>query len=171
MGGLGSTRWNGRYTRETIEACYSIMPPRGDAHGRARYAWTSGFSVTALVGETVKLLFTFDGKLRQQNICLSSTAPRFGGRRWWFICPGCARRVAHLHLPHKRESLSIFLCRHCYDLSYESAQYHGSLTEWLFKRNAESMGVSHRAARQFTREHIGGYVHQPQRPVMLEGNY
>src|SRR5215212_9423673 len=45
------------------------------------------------------------------------TACNFGGERPWFICPGagCARRVAILYGPGR-----YFLCRHCYDLVYES---------------------------------------------------
>src|SRR5918997_955823 len=41
----------------------------------------------------------------------------FGGERPWFVCPGvtCGRRVAVLYGPGK-----YFLCRHCYDLRYES---------------------------------------------------
>ncbi len=39
------------------------------------------------------------------------------GQRPWFICPGagCGRRIAVLCRPGK-----YFLCRHCYDLRYES---------------------------------------------------
>ncbi len=41
----------------------------------------------------------------------------FGDERLWFICPGagCGQRVAVLYGPGK-----YFLCRHCYDLRYES---------------------------------------------------
>ena len=48
---------------------------------------------------------------------LKRTACNFGGERPWFICPGvrCGRRVAILYGPGKH-----FLCRHCYDLRYES---------------------------------------------------
>jgi hypothetical protein len=39
------------------------------------------------------------------------------GERPWFICPGagCGRRVAVLYGPGR-----YFLCRHCYDLGYQS---------------------------------------------------
>jgi hypothetical protein len=48
---------------------------------------------------------------------LSWTACNFGGERPWFVCPGagCGRRVAILYGPGR-----YFLCRHCYDLVYES---------------------------------------------------
>jgi len=48
---------------------------------------------------------------------LEWTPCNFGGERPWFVCPGvrCGRRVAILYGPGK-----YFLCRHCYDLRYES---------------------------------------------------
>jgi hypothetical protein len=53
----------------------------------------------------------------RESVALSWTACNFGGERPWFICPGagCGRRVALLYGEGK-----YFLCRHCYDLTYES---------------------------------------------------
>jgi hypothetical protein len=53
----------------------------------------------------------------EEPISLKWTPCNFGGERPWFICPGarCGRRVAILYGPGK-----YFLCRHCYDLRYES---------------------------------------------------
>jgi hypothetical protein len=53
----------------------------------------------------------------QEPVPLTWTACNFGGERPWFVCPsvGCARRVAVLYGPGR-----YFLCRHCYDLVYES---------------------------------------------------
>ena len=55
----------------------------------------------------------------QEPVPLSWMACTFGGERPWFVCPGagCDRRVAVLYGPGKH-----FLCRHCYDLVYESQQ-------------------------------------------------
>jgi len=52
-----------------------------------------------------------------EPVPLSWTACNLGGERPWFICPGagCGRRVAILYGPGK-----YFLCRHCYDLVYQS---------------------------------------------------
>lgn len=56
-----------------------------------------------------------------ERVFLSWTYCNYGGRRPWFVCPGvrngipCRRRVAKLFLLGK-----YFLCRHCYDLVYES---------------------------------------------------
>jgi hypothetical protein len=75
----------------------------------------------------------------QEPVSLVWTACNFGGWRPWFICPGaaCGRRVAVLYGPGK-----YFLCRHCYDLFYES------------QRENEM----HRALRraQVIRERLGG---------------
>jgi hypothetical protein len=57
----------------------------------------------------------------QQPVELEWTPCNFGGERPWLIRPGvvngvrCGRRVAVLYGPGK-----YFLCRHCYDLSYQS---------------------------------------------------
>lgn len=57
------------------------------------------------------------------------TAPcRFGGRRYWFICPAvkngvpCRRKVMKLYLPPGQTIY--FACRHCYELTYRSCQEH-----------------------------------------------
>jgi hypothetical protein len=75
----------------------------------------------------------------QQPVSLDWTVCNFGGERRWFVCPGagCGRRVALLYGPGR-----YFLCRHCYDLAYES------------QRENEM----HRALRraQAIRERLGG---------------
>jgi hypothetical protein len=52
-----------------------------------------------------------------EPVTLDWSACNFGGARPWFVCPGdeCGRRVAILYSAGR-----YFLCRHCYDLSYES---------------------------------------------------
>jgi hypothetical protein len=53
----------------------------------------------------------------QEPVPLSWTECNFGGERPWFVChgAGCGRRAAVLYGPGR-----YFLCRHCYDLRYES---------------------------------------------------
>ena len=57
----------------------------------------------------------------KQPVSLTWTPCNYGGKRPWFICPGvvngryCGRRVAVLYAGGK-----YFLCRHCYDLTYNS---------------------------------------------------
>ena len=54
-----------------------------------------------------------------QDIPLLTTQLYLGGIRYWFSCPECGQRVGKLHLPHGGDR---FLCRNCYDLTYESCQ-------------------------------------------------
>lgn len=58
----------------------------------------------------------------RETVPLEWTPCNFGGERPWFLCPGvgCGRRVAVLYGPGK-----YFLCRHCYDLVYESQRENG----------------------------------------------
>ena len=55
------------------------------------------------------------------KIPLTTTPCRFGGKRYWFICPWykngnyCGRRVGVLY-----KDGDYFACRHCYDLTYSS---------------------------------------------------
>ncbi len=53
----------------------------------------------------------------KQTVSLSWTSCHFGGRRPWFICGNCGRRVAVIYGAGK-----YFACRHCYDLTYRSCQ-------------------------------------------------
>jgi len=56
------------------------------------------------------------GKDYDYKIYLTTTHPRYGGVRWWFLCPaqGCRRRVGVLYLAH------IFACRHCCNFAYST---------------------------------------------------
>ncbi len=52
---------------------------------------------------------------RRQDVGLTYTTPRFGGRRPWFTCPACERRCAALYFLHGE-----FGCRTCQGLAYRS---------------------------------------------------
>lgn len=66
---------------------------------------------------------------------LTASPCRYGGKRWWFICPlvkngvACNRRVLKLFLGGGK----YFGCRHCYDLTYESCQEHDARVNRLAK--------------------------------------
>ena len=53
----------------------------------------------------------------EQVIRFDRTPCFFGGYRKWFLCPRCGKRVALLYGAGK-----YFLCRHCYDLTYDCKQ-------------------------------------------------
>jgi hypothetical protein len=77
------------------------------------------------------------------RVRLTTTQPRFGGLRWWFVCPlgvngrACSRRVGKLYLPPGRR---YFGCRHCHGLTYTSAQTHDKRMDAL-RRNPELMAA------------------------------
>jgi hypothetical protein len=58
---------------------------------------------------------------------VTTTRPTFGGRRFWFRCPiardgvHCRRRTGCLYLPPRQ---SVFGCRLCHGLTYQSSQTH-----------------------------------------------
>jgi hypothetical protein len=52
-----------------------------------------------------------------QVLFFDYTPCNYGGRRTWFLCPQCGRRVLILYGAGKR-----FLCRHCYGLTYSCQQ-------------------------------------------------
>jgi hypothetical protein len=59
------------------------------------------------------------------TVRLESTRPRWGGLRWWFLCPQrvdareCGRRMCKLYLPPGGQR---FGCRYCHALTYRSCQ-------------------------------------------------
>jgi hypothetical protein len=87
----------------------------------------------------------------QEPVELEWTSCNFGGVRPWFICPGagCGRRVAVLYGLGR-----YFLCRHCYDLVYQS------------QRDSKMYRALHRA--QDIRQRLGGSVNMmepfPEKP-------
>jgi hypothetical protein len=77
------------------------------------------------------------------RVDLTTTRPRFGGQRWWFICPlvvagsPCERRVGKLYLPPGGR---YFGCRHCHELTYHSAQTHDKRVDAL-RKNPELLAA------------------------------
>lgn len=55
-------------------------------------------------------------------IPIVSTVPNYGGKRYWFECPGhnCRRRVRMLYIGDR------LLCRHCLNLTYLTSQSGGN---------------------------------------------
>ena len=84
---------------------------------------------------------------------LTATRPRFGGLRWWFVCPlvvngrPCNRRVAKLHLPPPAR---YFGCRLCYRLTYASCQ-ESHRHDTLYRLMARNMGKDFAAVKRAMR--------------------
>ena len=79
-----------------------------------------------------------------QNIPLVTTIICSGGKRHWFSCPNCRRRVGRLHLPR---GMSYFFCRTCYDLTYTSCQESHTL-DWFFAQIGVPPSVGRRLFRR-----------------------
>lgn len=83
--------------------------------------WPSGAGIEIEVrpGSGLVLSYKWRGDdVPSYLVPITYTTPNYGGRRPWFRCPNqnCGRRVRILY------GGRYFLCRHCHDLTYESAQ-------------------------------------------------
>src|SRR5262245_50817559 len=170
MGGPGSGNhyhwWRGG-KKTTVEQCKNLDANRWMREGilRAgvrlsggwRWVYQDGrehsisYEVDTLdaTGPAVRLSYTITREGTQERdsldyrVQLTTTRPRFGGLRWWFICPlvargwPCERRVGKLYLPPGGR---YFGCRHCYDLTYTSCQ-ESRKHDRLWRMLAANMGV------------------------------
>ena len=59
-----------------------------------------------------------EAQLVIETIWLDHTVPHFGGKRAWFSCPQCCKRVAVLFRVDRR-----FRCRKCHKLSYQTQSW------------------------------------------------
>jgi len=147
VGGFGSTRWAWHTKKQTVEDCWTISIKtllrdgwleKGYGSGSIWWEGSDGkrlssvsFTLqTDLEQPRLTLRYTFtkgryEGREITEPVLLQSTRPNYGGRRWWFTCPlvidgkACERRAAKLYLP---PGGLYYGCRHCYGLSYRSAQ-------------------------------------------------
>lgn len=152
MGGSGSgNHYHGwrQSKKTTVEDCLSIdanhwqregiLKAKICQTGSCRWTYRSGNRFTVnyqvvtldLACPFVRLWYSWTRTSTRQSesaeysVPLSATRPRFGGLRWWFICPlivkgrTCGRRVGKLHLP---PGARYFGCRQCHSLTYTSCQ-------------------------------------------------
>jgi hypothetical protein len=134
VGGVGSGNWYRFNKKSTTNECQSIgvrylyrngLPEPGHyfSLGWSRAGRQTGSIGGLAYGDQVTLLYRHrrgpagEWEDIKQTVPLTWTACNFGREKPWFICPGagCGRRVAMLYGPGK-----YFLCRHCYDLTYQS---------------------------------------------------
>jgi hypothetical protein len=134
LGGLGSgNRY--RFDKKTTTEGYRSLDVRRlhregllKSGNRFSWRWSRAGREVASIGAFVYRDYVFlsyrhrSGPVAEwedveEPVPLEWTPCNFGGERPWFVCPGaaCGRRVAVLYRPGK-----YFLCRHCYDLRYQS---------------------------------------------------
>jgi hypothetical protein len=103
---------------------WAWLYPGNEPHARIRYVANLRNPDDAWC----ELSYTANGHPVTSFIRLTTTTPRYGGRRWWFLCPlpredgGPPRRVAKLHLPPGGR---YFGSREAYDLTYTSCRESG----------------------------------------------
>lgn len=66
-------------------------------------------------GHALTLSYSLSGEPIRQRVPILTSACTYGGRRYWFGCPRCGRRVAVLYLRNLG-----FGCRHCCRVAYAS---------------------------------------------------
>jgi hypothetical protein len=154
MGGSGSGNhyhwWRGA-KKDVVEDCLALDAGRWAREGILRagqctagtWRWTyrsgSTFAVHYVTSThpetpsmTLSYSWTFGGSEEvhraDYRVGLATTRPRFGGVRWWFLCPlspggqPCRRRAGKLYLPPRGR---YFGCRTCHKLTYTSCQESG----------------------------------------------
>lgn len=94
---------------------------------------------------------------RDQTVSLETTPCRFGGVRWWWVCPATGRRCATLYLPNGGD-LFLSRGRGGYRLGYAS-------------QNQDALNRSHGRLRRLHRRLGGTYAHfdqpLPERPKWM----
>jgi hypothetical protein len=137
MGGYGSGRSGGRPTVESaLRLDIDTLMRRGVIEQGARVVCEMQFSFyddeldvrcEAHVGDAwnsfVRLQYvmvdywTGEELAIDDKILLATSRPKFGGLRWWFVCPRLNRRVRKLYLPLGGRH---FWSRRAYRLAYAS---------------------------------------------------
>lgn len=132
MGGYGSGRkWY--HTKTTAEDCYKLdandissrksLFKSGVMQGTIRWTrggWERGACSFCAVfsGDRASVDFLYND--RCVKVILSWYSPGYGGRRYFFVCPRCGRRMRTLFI--NRAEIG---CRICHDLTYTSCnQFH-----------------------------------------------
>jgi hypothetical protein len=134
MGGVGSGTWYRLDKKGTTDRCHTLDVRDLHRDGLLkpgtcfRSSWSRAGKERASMRGFVyrdRVVLSYRQRRRlggewedvKEPVPLEWTPCNFGGERPWFLCPGvgCGRRVAVLYGLRK-----YFLCRHCYDLRYES---------------------------------------------------
>lgn len=175
MGGYGSGRYYRGLTKATVEDCHSLdtndfakwgyFKP-GIHYGRAR--WTRcgnevgsyGFSVN--INDFFALMnfyYNYNGKKHPDTkVNLSWYTPGFGGRRYFFLCPHCGRRMRTLHIRGGE-----IACRICHKLTYESCNQNHQFDS-LYKHLALDLNTSWQDVKQCMNNMMRNEGKEPKRP-------
>jgi hypothetical protein len=141
VGNENSGRWLSSDAKTTVEECFALdvldwfraglLQPGTRRSGlwgwreavTGNVMYRIGYCVDIRVDPHARLAYKIPtGEYLDYRLDLVSTWPKYGGRRWWFACPGlgagaCRRRVRKLYLAPGQK---YFACRRCCDLRYAS---------------------------------------------------
>lgn len=154
MGGPNSGRRGGK---PTMEGCASMVLSINAILRAAEGRSLSGLRLVATInGQRQEVLLRLDldpeagtGTLalkydvqhvstatgpQRYSVPLVATPCRFGGRRWWVICPATGRRAVNLYLPNGGRR---FLSRAAYSLAYQSQRETVTGRAWRTIRKLE----------------------------------
>ena len=132
MGGIGSGRWY-RYDSKSTTESQLMIDIRWMKKQEYLIAGTTGMMSWKSCGREIgsigfscekdRLILKYRNKHRdgewesiEDDIQFTWTPCNYGGRRQWFLCPSCKRRVAVVY------GGKYFRCRHCHNLTYSSQQ-------------------------------------------------
>ena len=154
---MGRWRWD---KKATVEECRSLWassfhkwgvfkPNVGYASGGVEWKNSAGevssslgYSFSQQPSPKLTLFYTLTRSATGEkqdlryDIGLATTPCRYGGLRYWFICPlvrngyPCHRRITKPYLP---SGGTHYGCRRCYNLTYESCQEYDARVDRLCK--------------------------------------
>jgi hypothetical protein len=123
MGGPGSGRWNYPSKKKTVEKFPRLLIKSLFINNKIPAFGSSAWSSSGLLNNQKFEIKQKEVKIHTESgnfyIRLESSNCNYGGKRWWFRCPGkdCTKRTAHLY-----KYQQFFVCRHCLNLSYKTRQ-------------------------------------------------
>jgi hypothetical protein len=130
MGGMGSGRQGGMLTSEATQsfvfniAWLTRARLRPGMFGKTTITYADEHEIDVLIDTRAEPYIEFEHETRtvwgpkeriRYRVALAWTPCRYGGRRWWFICPRTGRRAAKLYLPYGAQR---FWSRRGYGLGY-----------------------------------------------------
>lgn len=157
---MGRKPWS---TRVCVEDCYTLAVEQlsrtrvfsAENGTNCPVTWTTsdievfriGVTLLATAPGRLGLIVCYDvassyaprGHRIEYRVDVTATPCRFGGRRYWFLCPvvrqgmRCGERVRKLYLP---AGATMFGCRKCHNLTYRSSQEHNKTLDRLLKNPA-----------------------------------
>ncbi len=108
-------------TGETLPLDIRVIARRGvlaQTGAVFSWRWNNGSNIAMKAeADAVTLIYNWKDEPVKQRVAVVWTPCNYGGRRAWWECPYCRRRVALLYSASK-----YFACRHCYELCYFSQQ-------------------------------------------------